>query len=492
MKAYSLNYAFILLISGLLFYSCSQTETVIVDEGPTTAEADTIVSDEEPLREFQKLVIGEYSNISTLDPLFADNAGTMRAVQLLYEGLVRFNKEGEIIPAVAKSWEISDDSTTYRFTLRSDIYYHDSKVFSAGAGRKLKSGDVKFVIERTAQNTVPPEAAQLFMSVNGYEPYYREQRNLYNPADRELQEVNGVQTPNDTTLVIELIEKDEQFLEKLATPLAVIYPREAVGNSPTEFSPVGTGPFRFSQKNNDTYIFSRFDDYYDVSEIELNRVDIRSVTDESQLFKSFAAGDIQLLPQLSPQIMQAIVNEKGTLSSSYAGKYQLDINSGQVKYSLHHNTSSELPEVVASSIAGAVDSDTAAIPEILPKQFIEIDTEIDSTALSSEYNRPVYATYSEDPFIQVFYKNLRDAISSKGLELQIVKIRTPSYNTGLFFTVEYPGVEIRRSLNEPVLAAYAVRHLSLRQTGLNDLSFNQYPWWINLRSVNLPQTTTQK
>ncbi len=492
MKAFSLNHALIILLSGLLFFSCSQPEMVIVDEGPTTTPEDTSESPGEPPREFRKLVIGEYSNINTLDPLFADNAGSMRAVQLLYEGLVRFDVNGEIVPAIAKSWEVSDDSSTYRFTLRPDIYYQDSEVFSAGAGRKVQAGDVKFVIERTARNSVPPEAAHLFMSINGFEPYYLEQRNLYNPADRELQEVGGVQTPNDTTVVFELVEKDEQFLEKLATPLAVIYPQEAVNNSPEGFSPVGTGPFRFSQKNNDTYIFSRYDDYYGASEIEINRVDIRSITDESELFKSFAAGEIQLLPQLGPEIIQAVVDEGGSLSPSYAEKYRLDVNSGQTKYVLRYNTSSELPESVANLIAGLAYSGSGVLSMELPEPFIEINSAIDSSVSSTEYTRPVFATYSEDPFIQFFYKSLREVISSEGLEFQMVKIRTPSQNTGLFFTVEYPILNVRSDLQEPELGSYSIRHLSLRQTELNNLSFNKYPWWINLRSIELPQTTTRK
>lgn len=489
----SYHYLLLFVLSILLFFSCKQPETVVVEEGPKTA-ADTAEAKDEPPREFQKLVMGEYHAINTLDPLFADNAGSMRAVQLLYEGLVRFNEQGEIIPAVAESWKVSDDSLTYRFMLRSDIYFHESNAFSAGAGRKLKGSDIKYVFERMAKNTVPPKAAQLFMSIDGFDPYYQEQRNLFNPVERELQGINGIQVPNDTTVVFNLIRKDEQFMEKLATPLAVIYPREAEVNSPQEFKPVGTGPYRFSQKNNNTYIFSRNDEYYDASQINLNRIDIRLFANESNLFKEFASGNIHLLPQLGPQVIEAVTGEDGTISSSYAGRFRLDTHAGQTQYTLRYNTKSELPESLAKSLTDIVYSDSVTFFQELPDQYIEKNASVDSeTELTlTEYNRPVYAVYSEDPFIRMFYKDLSDILSSKTLELQMVKIRTPSHNTGIFFTTEYPIMNARQDLSYPELVSFSIRHITLRQKEITNLPFNEYPWWINLRSTDLPQTTTQK
>jgi peptide/nickel transport system substrate-binding protein len=233
----------------VLFAGCKQPETIVVDESPSTAASgDTTTEDQAPGNEasFRQLIVGEHNAIKSMNPLFVENLSEMRAVQLIYEGLVRFDGSGSIVSGLAKDWSVSNDSLQYTFTLRPTIFYHDSEIFSTGTGRSLSSQDIKFVFERMAQSGVPPSAAQMFMDIEGFEPYYQEQHFVYNPKNRELNGVSGIQAPNDSTVVFQLVDQDPDFLRKLATPLALIYPREAVGENVESFTPVGTGPFVFS------------------------------------------------------------------------------------------------------------------------------------------------------------------------------------------------------------------------------------------------------
>ncbi|MDZ7695259.1 MAG: ABC transporter substrate-binding protein [Balneolaceae bacterium] len=94
--------------------------------------------------------------ITTLDPLFADNNSAKRTLQIVYEGLVRYNGKEEIIPGIAERWEVSDDSLRYGFVLNDNLYYHDNAVFSNGVGRKVVAGDVKFAFERWLGIACPP------------------------------------------------------------------------------------------------------------------------------------------------------------------------------------------------------------------------------------------------------------------------------------------------------------------------------------------------
>lgn len=491
------NHTFSILLLILFLFSCKQPETVVVREGPkTTADTTKVQKDTVENAEFKQLIIGEFNNIFTLDPLFAaDNASTMRAVQLLYEGLVRFNEQGNITPAVAKSWQVSDDSLSYRFTLRSDIYYHDSDIFSAGVGRKLRAGDVKFVFERMARNSVPPDAAQLFMTISGFEPYYQEQRNLYNPANRRLKEISGIQVPNDTTVVFKLDEKDSAFLQKLATPFALIYPREAVGNTVAGFRPVGSGPFRFSQKTeNGTYIFSRFNNYYSSSRIRLNRVDIRTISKESELFKAFANGSVQIIPQLGPQTIGTVISNEGGLVSSYANRFELEKYEGMTRYTLRFNPKADLPETMAKSIAATFYADSARFFKQIPASMIQRHSSAEDVSVSPlpEYDRPIYSMYSDDPFIRLFYNDLLRRISANGLDLKMRDILTPTQNTSLLMTVSYPLVVSKRWSKYPELVSFSIQHLSLRKPGITNFSFNRYPWWINLRDTDLSEKVTRK
>ena len=47
------------------------------------------------------------------------------AVSLVYEGLVKIGGDGTVLPALAKSWEISDDAKKFTFNLRDDVKWHN-------------------------------------------------------------------------------------------------------------------------------------------------------------------------------------------------------------------------------------------------------------------------------------------------------------------------------------------------------------------------------
>ena len=49
----------------------------------------------------------------------------------VFEGLTRINRNGEVLPALAKSWEISEDGLKYTFHLQSGVKFHDGASFDA-------------------------------------------------------------------------------------------------------------------------------------------------------------------------------------------------------------------------------------------------------------------------------------------------------------------------------------------------------------------------
>ncbi|WP_394980990.1 nickel ABC transporter substrate-binding protein [uncultured Helicobacter sp.] len=71
-------------------------------------------------------------NVGALNPQ-GYNTNAMFAQNMLYEGLVRLDKDGALIPSLATSWEISDDGKTYSFTLRKGVRFSNGEVFNADA-----------------------------------------------------------------------------------------------------------------------------------------------------------------------------------------------------------------------------------------------------------------------------------------------------------------------------------------------------------------------
>ncbi len=487
----------------ILATGCKGPETTVVRQNPiaaspdTTATSDTTAS--EPSAAFRQINVGEINPIPTLDPLFAENASTMRALQLVYEGLVRLNRDGDITPGIAKEWTVANDSLSYVFTLRNNIYYHDSNAFSNGVGRKLKAGDVKFAFERMAMNSVPDHAAQLFMPIKGFEPFYREQHQVFNPKKRVLTGITGIEAPNDTTVIFRLEKQDPYFLQKVASPYALIYPREAItNNNPSLFKAVGTGPFTLSQNRGDSlYTFAKFKNYYNPDQPVVNRVDVMVKKRESDLFKSFSTRNLHLLPELGLQTIQGVLNEEGALKSSYSENYRLDAPDGSTYYSLNVNPGAGLSMQKAGAVASLFDSTDTFTG--LPAGFIRFQKNPESRAQSEEQNNgtvtinkgdTLNVTNTDDSYSIQFLVMLRDKLNEQGATLQVFNIYTPTRNTGLYTAHSLPFYEgYSPVLSKETLLNFKIKHRALSHKEVENLNFNSYPWWIDMRNVTI--TTVQ-
>src|SRR5215212_10426792 len=67
----------------------------------------------------------------SLDPALSTDVPTGRAVGYLFDGLVRFTPDAQVVPGLARSWDISADGMTYTFHLRRNVKFHDGRPFSA-------------------------------------------------------------------------------------------------------------------------------------------------------------------------------------------------------------------------------------------------------------------------------------------------------------------------------------------------------------------------
>jgi ABC-type transport system substrate-binding protein len=480
----------VVLLSFFALISCKQSEnTIVVREAPTSSDkSDTTAVQQETHGSFKQLTIGEVTAIRSLDPLFIENTSGMRTIQLLYEGLVRYDENAEVIPAVAKDWTVSSDKHTYRFTLNNDIFYHDNNVFSNGLGRKLLASDVKFAFERMAKGTVPDRAAQLFMNIRGFEPYFQEQHQVMMETDRQLNSVNGIQVINDSTLTISLVEPDPNFLNKLATPRAVIYPKEAVINS--GFKAVGSGPYKLSQKRSDSlYILARFENYRLPNQPKINRIDIRTGTDQTALMNAMNLGDIQLIPELGPRQIQMVTTNDGQLKAGLAQNYRLFDSKGAAIYALHYNSGSDVPQSSVASALRNVKADQF-FPD-LPQGFFQLNR-LPAETTPAESVDSLGSTFSNDPFVRGFYSTLSEQLGQQGITFQMKSTRVPNRNTALYIRQDLPLYpQYQLNLSDNVLSWFSVQSLALAANEVEDIGFNEFPWWINLRSTNLSTENTR-
>ena len=149
-----------------------------------------------------------------LDPHTTNATATRNMLENVYDTLVRFDSDLQIVPSLAESWEVSDDGLIWTFKLRPGVTFHN--------GEPLTASDVAFSINRIRD----PEVAS--------------------PRSGDFAVVESVTAPDDETVVITLSEPFSPLLSKLAQSLNVIVSEEVVmENGDLNEVVIGTGPFRF-------------------------------------------------------------------------------------------------------------------------------------------------------------------------------------------------------------------------------------------------------
>jgi oligopeptide transport system substrate-binding protein len=100
--------------------------------------------------------------ITTLDPAFAKNQAIMWAVDHIFNGLVYLDDSLNVIPCLAKRWEISSDGLAYVFHLNDSVYFQDNPCFRDGKGRKMVASDVVYSFNRIIDTTVNSSGSWIF------------------------------------------------------------------------------------------------------------------------------------------------------------------------------------------------------------------------------------------------------------------------------------------------------------------------------------------
>ena len=193
------------------------------------------------------------SNIHTLDPHFAYDTLSTAACRLIYDGLLDYDYEGNMIPSLAAELpEISDGGRVFRFKLRDGIKFHN--------GREITAEDVSWSLHRLLSESVGSPGYPFFKSIVGAQQYHA----------GEAERIQGIVVIDEKTIEIQLDEADQTFLNALAMPFAYPIAKEHVekleaeeGRDAVGRHPVGAGPFKFSRWERGVQVeLERFEDYW--------------------------------------------------------------------------------------------------------------------------------------------------------------------------------------------------------------------------------------
>lgn len=471
----------VLLVFGTL--ACSSTETVTVDSPAVTFQpsAEEHRDESTVVEAPYMLKIGELEPVKSLDPLFALGNSAKRAVHLMYEGLTRLDANGQAQPAIAKSWEVSSDSLTYTFTLRSDAYFHDDDSFTTGFGRPVTADDVVFVFSRMTSRSVPPQAANKFRYIiKGFDAYYQQSMHTFFSDEFLHDSITGIEAKNDSTVTFTLNHKTSHFPELLAHPYASVYPNEVIRNSPMGLhnNPVGSGLFMLSHITGDSLItLERNFGHYDAERIpeRLTSISIRIFRGERDQFNKLASGEITFIPETGPQTTETVVTDDNELMFTYEETLRLK-KTGMENFYLYfqHNNTAGLSLSDLSALLPMFESAEYAALERIEFHYPETDT------AAGIPEQTIRIGFEPVPVIDFTAKTaVRELVNEASLQLYPVR------NINLDMVLYWSRNSKMHTAGLEKIGSFTYNRFALHSTAVSGLIFNEHPWWFSLRNIEI-------
>jgi ABC-type transport system substrate-binding protein len=246
----------------------------------------------------------ENAAVNSLDPAFAKIRPSIWVCNQLFNGLVQLDDSLHVQPDIAKSWTISPDGKTYTFTLRDDVYFHQSKIFVPNSTRKVIAKDFEYSLNRLRDEKIA------------------------SPGGWILQNVDNFKAVNDSVFQIRLTKTFPAFLGLLTMKYASVVPHEAFDIKLYDFrsNPVGTGPFQFKIWEENVKLVLRKNPLYyekDKKGTQLPYMEAVAITflpDKQSGFLQFVQGKLDFVSGLDPSYKDEILTPKGELQPKYKDK----------------------------------------------------------------------------------------------------------------------------------------------------------------------------
>jgi ABC-type transport system substrate-binding protein len=195
-----------------------------------------------------EIVVTYKDDIATLDPAIGYDWTNWSMIKSLYSRLMDYTPgTPDLIPSLAEKFEVAADGMTYTFHLRSGVKFSN--------GRALVAKDVKYSIERAVNPKTQGPGAGFFGAIKGFDAL----------SGGTSETLEGIEAPDDATVVFHLSRPDATFLHVLAINFASVVPQEAVEAAGGDFGkkPVGSGAFILKDWTiGQKMVFERNPDYF--------------------------------------------------------------------------------------------------------------------------------------------------------------------------------------------------------------------------------------
>ncbi|MEV5558949.1 ABC transporter substrate-binding protein [Nonomuraea wenchangensis] len=218
------------------------------------------------------LVVGVTSDPDTLFPWKATQFQAVNVLQNLYGTLTEFDKDLNVVPGLAESWDASEDGKTLTLKLRQGVTFADGSAFDSA---DVKSSLDKIMDEKTAA-----------------------------VARASLSSVKSVEAPDASTVVLKLSTPDAALPANLATVNMAMLSSDDTEEK-LSATPNGTGPFTLGKRvPSQSITLTRNDAYWGAEKAKSPSVEFRVIPDESSIVSAMQSGNVQLAVFNDPLVAQ--------------------------------------------------------------------------------------------------------------------------------------------------------------------------------------------
>ncbi|MEO1292840.1 MAG: peptide ABC transporter substrate-binding protein, partial [Pseudomonadota bacterium] len=261
-------------------------------------------------------VRGSDGDPETLDQHKTSTVTEANLLRDLYEGLVVYDANAEVIPGVAESWEISEDGLTYTFTLRDDAVWSN--------GDPVTAGDFVYSFKRIQDPATAAKYASILYPIKNAE--------AINQGEAEVDTL-GVAAVDDKTLEITLEAPTPFFVELLQHQTGLPVHPASVEEHGTDFvqpgNMISNGAYTLeSNTPNDKIVLVKNEAFREADQVAIDTVEYIPFEDRAACVRRFEAGEVHSCSDLPAEQIERLKADLGdrVRVAPYLGVYYYGLN----------------------------------------------------------------------------------------------------------------------------------------------------------------------
>ena len=302
--------------------------------------------------------------VESLDPQVATDGTSFEVIANYTDGLTQMDADGAAVPAIAESWDVSEDGTVYTFHLRQDANWSN--------GEPVTADDFIFAWQRAVDPALASEYNYMLSDIG----------QIKNAAAIIAGEMDkselGVKAIDSKTLEVTLEVPVSYFLSLMYFP--TFYPVNQAFFEGLADGTFGTSPE--TVLSNGAFVLTSYEpaalsfsltknpDYYDADKVQLDGLNYQVIKDSQQAYMSYQNGDLDIVMLSGDQVEQVEGDPELTITGA-GYLWYLTLNMDKVPALDNQNMRLALSNAVnrASIVDDVVKDGSVATYTAVPPQF---------------------------------------------------------------------------------------------------------------------------